>query len=61
MTDREDQFREGLAAYRKGLDWAKRQRDMAISRANARVQVEDARRCHEREYRDKAAVLSSGR
>jgi hypothetical protein len=49
MTDREDQFQEGLAAYRNGLDWAKRQRDMAISRDNARVQVEDARRRRDEE------------
>lgn len=44
MTDKENQFRDGLAAYRNGLDWAKRQRDMVISRANARVRAEQARR-----------------
>lgn len=45
MTDREKDFREGLAAYRNGLDWAKRQRDIVISRANARVQAEMAHGC----------------
>ncbi|KAG6363818.1 hypothetical protein INS49_008921 [Diaporthe citri] len=44
MTAKENQFREGLAAYRNGLDWAKRQRDIVISRANSRVRAEKAHR-----------------
>lgn len=44
MTDEDNMFHRGLAAYRNGLDWAKRQRDDVISRANARVDAENARR-----------------
>jgi hypothetical protein len=42
MTDEEDQFLRGLTAYRNGLDWAKRQRDEVIGRANARARAEEA-------------------
>lgn len=49
MTDKEEYFRGGIAAYRNGLDWAKRQRDMVISRANARVRAEQARRRRDEE------------
>lgn len=47
MTDEEERFREGLRAYRNGLDWAKSQRDEVISRANKRLRTEEStqRRC----------------
>ncbi|KAG8157363.1 hypothetical protein KVR01_012747 [Diaporthe batatas] len=56
MTDREDHYREGLRAYRNALDWAKRQRDMAISRANARGQAEDARRRRDEEKKSEPVM-----
>lgn len=42
MTNEEKPFREGLAAYRNGLDWAKKQRDIVIDRANAKPRPEAA-------------------
>ncbi|KAL7810163.1 hypothetical protein V8C26DRAFT_438128, partial [Trichoderma gracile] len=37
LTADAENFRQGAAAYRNGIDWAKRQRDEAINRANARA------------------------
>ncbi|KAG9252588.1 uncharacterized protein F5Z01DRAFT_218526 [Emericellopsis atlantica] len=37
LTDDADGFRKGATAYRNARDWAKRQRDQAISRANERT------------------------
>jgi hypothetical protein len=37
ITDTADTFRQGAAAYRNLSDWAKRQRDEAVSRANERA------------------------
>ncbi|KXX77155.1 hypothetical protein MMYC01_207569, partial [Madurella mycetomatis] len=37
LTSDYDTYRQGAAAYRNGRDWAKRQRDEAIKRANERV------------------------
>ncbi|KAL7817659.1 hypothetical protein V8C44DRAFT_369030, partial [Trichoderma aethiopicum] len=40
LTADVENFRQGAAAYRNGIDWAKRQRDEAISRANERANQE---------------------
>ncbi|KHN94910.1 uncharacterized protein MAM_07137 [Metarhizium album ARSEF 1941] len=42
MTGDADTFREGVAAYRNGRDWAKRQRDNAITQANERQAIMEA-------------------
>ncbi len=39
MTGNTEQFRQGAAAYRNARDWAKKQRDEAIRRANERVDI----------------------
>ena len=39
MTDMPETFRQGAAAYRNLRDWAKEQRDTAISEANDRVRT----------------------
>lgn len=44
MHDSLEDFRRGAAAFRNGLDWARRQRDEAISRANSKVQESDHQR-----------------
>ncbi|KZZ98714.1 hypothetical protein AAL_03232 [Moelleriella libera RCEF 2490] len=42
LTGDADTFRQGVRAYRNGRDWAKRQRDDAINRANKRkAETED--------------------
>ncbi|KAH0492598.1 hypothetical protein TgHK011_007545 [Trichoderma gracile] len=37
LTADAENFRQGSAAYRNGIDWAKRQRDEAINRANEKA------------------------
>jgi len=37
MTGNRETFRQGATAYRNGIDWAKKQRDEAIKRANERA------------------------
>ena len=37
LTSDVDAFREGVAAFRNGRDWAMQQRDKAIRQANARL------------------------
>lgn len=37
LTNDYDTFRQGVAAYRNGRDWAKHQRDKAIEQANERI------------------------
>ncbi|POR36525.1 Uncharacterized protein TPAR_03221 [Tolypocladium paradoxum] len=42
LTGDADTFRQGAAAYRNGRDWAKRQRDDAIKKANERAAEAEA-------------------
>lgn len=39
MVERLDDFRDGALAFRNGLEWARKQRDELIERANVRVQT----------------------
>lgn len=37
MAESVEHFREGAAAFRNGIEWARKQRDEAIQRANRRA------------------------